>query len=1226
MLLTVILMVCLTGPSQAWGEDRVSLQLKWFHQFQFAGFYAAKEMGFYAEAGLDVDILEGGPGIKVQEIVAAGEAAFGVLGSELVLHRAKGMDVVALAPVIQHSIRAVIARKDHGIATPHDLLGKRMMLNKNELPEFAAMFLNEGIDITTLPILAKDKTANRKFISGEIDAVNGSIANQPYLFRNRQIPYTLIRPVNYGIDFYGDTLFTTEAFLKKNKEMVAEFVAASLKGWEFAFANPGQMADIILRRYAAKKSRDHLMFEQAKLREITHPDLVEIGHNNPERWHHIVSTYQKLGLVPSSFTLKGFLYSDYIGVEAVWIQRMFWFLGSAGLLFALIFLWNFRLRRTVRRVSAEIIQSRENLKITLDSIGDAVIATDREGRVKRMNPVAEKLTGWTLKEAGNKEITEIFSIIHSKTRQPADNPVDRVLKEGKILGLANHTALVSRDGTEYQISDSGAPIRDDQGRITGVVMVFRDMTEEYKVLERIKYNEKRFRSYLESAPYGIFIADGQGRIMEVNPRLCGITGISEHLLTGKQLGDIMDPGYSGGLTADTLLTQAQAEGESHGEAAILTPSGQTRLCEVNLAGLERDRLLGFVHDISRRKAAEDQVAGLARFPGENPHPVLRVEPDGRIIYANSGSRDLLDYWGTKIGDLVPGQWKERITAALDRRKKIRVEEVYGDICLSLVITPIPDLTYVNIYGMDISDQHRTRQLLKKSEEKYRDLVEGTADLITSVNASGKFTFTNQISEQILGISPEEAKGRFAFDFIHPDDRDATQEWFRECISRRLPESSFENRQVNTKTGEEFFMLWTCNFHYCTDGSFKSVNSVARDITDRKRLEAEKEAAEASLRQASKMEAVGTIAGGIAHDFNNVLGIIIGNTELALEDLPEWMISRENLHEIKTAALRASEVVRQLLSFSRKADQVKKVIHLQPVITESMSLLRSSIPTSVDFDVHMDPDAGPVKADPTQIHQVIINLSTNASHAMEKNGGTLAIRLSQVHLNQGDTTRFDSIPPGNYAMLSISDSGHGIDGVTLTKIFDPYFTTKEVGKGTGMGLSVVMGIVRSHNGAITVDSRPGSGTTVTIVFPSVEDQPIPEDATEQAAPTGTGRILLVDDEPAILTLTKNQLSSIGYEVETQENPLEALEAIRSEPARFDLLITDMTMPHMTGDQLIHDVRRINPDLPVLLCTGYSEKIDLERARELGMDGYLEKPIVKTELARQIKTIMGQDDAQ
>lgn len=1225
-ILTRALLVTLTGfflggaalsPALGTEAGRVRLQLKWFHQFQFAGYYAAKEMGYYAREGLDVHILEGGPGKKVQDIVTRGGAEFGVLGSELVLHRARGMDVVVVAPIIQHSIRTLIARKDRGIATPHDLMGKNVMLNKNELAEFTAMFFKEGIDPRTIYIHAKDTAAISRFIRGEIDAINGSIANQPFLLRENQVPFTLIRPVHYGIDFYGDTLFTTAAFLKKNKRRVAAFLRATTKGWQFAFDHPEAAADIILDHYVTKKSKPHLMFEQARLREIIHPNLVQIGHNNPKRWDHIVMTYKQLGLLPDAFTTEGLFYRDYIGTEAVWVKRMLWAAGMAVALFSLVFLWNFRLKRVVRKATAEIIESRENLKTTLDSIGDAVIATDRSGRVTRMNPVAEALTGWTFSRARGRDIAEVFRIIHSQTRKPALNPVSRVLKEGETVGPANHTALISRDGTEYQISDSGAPIRDHQGRITGVVMVFRDMTEEYSVQERIRRNEKRLRSYLESAPYGIFITDGRGRIREINTALGRTARIKPGEFTGKPLSSLLE----GGLEPEAVLSRALSEGTFHGESVVLTPSGPGPVCEIDLVKLDNDRLLGFVNDISRRKTAEAQADNLAKFPEENPHPVLRVDPEGRIVYANPGSRDLLEFWEADVGSRVPGTWKRRIAEAFRYNTKILVEEIYGDICMSLVITPFSDLSHVNIYGMDVTEQHRTRQLLKKSEEKYRELVEGTNDLITIVSHRWEFIFVNKVAAGILGIPPEEAIGRSALDFVHPDDRVPARAWFNRSLDQKAPSGTIENRQVNSRTGEVFHMLWTCNFHYGADGALKTVNSVARDITDRKRLEAEREIAEANLRQASKMEAVGNIAGGIAHDFNNVLGIIVGNTELALEDIPEWMVSRKYLKEIKTASLRATEVVRQLLSFSRKSEQVKKVIRLQPVIRESIALLRSSIPASVEFKVKIDPDTGPVRADATQIHQILINLCTNASHAMDEESGMLTIRLARVELDSDRAKHLDDIVPGSFARLTITDTGHGIDPATLTKIFDPYFTTKEVGKGTGMGLAVVLGIVKSHNGAITVDSQLDRGTAFNIFLPLADGAAATEDDPDQSVPTGSGRILLVDDEPALLILGRNQLESVGYQVETREDPLDALAAVRSAPDRFDLLITDMTMPHLNGNQLIEKVRAVAPGLPVLLCSGFSDRIDHSRSREVGIDGYIEKPFRKNRLARAVSHILG-----
>ena len=344
---------------------KITLQLKWYHQFQFAGYYAAKEKGFYEDVGLDVEIREGGSKLNVQNKVISGKADFGVLGSELLFLRSKGLRIVALAPIMQHSIRTIIARKDKNIASPHDLFGKKIMLNKNELPEFQAMFRNEGVNIETLNILNKNKTANYKFISGQIDAMNGSLANQPFIFEKSGTPFNLIRPVNYGIDFYGDTLFTTQDKVENNPKLILAFMNASFKGWKYAFANPDELIDIIINKYHSQNSKDHLAFEQKQLRNLIHPDLVEIGHNNPERWGHIKETYQKLGMISRDFSLDGFLYKDYHQPFSVWINRLLMMIGFILVFSILIFLYNVQLRKNVRKITREIHESREYLKITL---------------------------------------------------------------------------------------------------------------------------------------------------------------------------------------------------------------------------------------------------------------------------------------------------------------------------------------------------------------------------------------------------------------------------------------------------------------------------------------------------------------------------------------------------------------------------------------------------------------------------------------------------------------------------------------------------------------------------------------------------------------------------------------------------------------------------------------------------------------------------------------------
>lgn len=1190
--------------------DRVRLQLKWFHQFQFAGYYAAKEKGVYAAAGLDVEILEGGPTVNVLADVTGGKAEFGVLGAELAYHRIQGKDVVALAPILQHSIRTIIARADRGIASPHDLPGKTLMLNKSELPEFAAMFLNEGMGMNRLTVLAKDRTANGKFIRGDIDAMNGSIANQPFLFSRENVPYNLIRPINYGIDFYGDTLFTTSELLRKNPEMVDRFLKASLEGWRYAFDNPGEMVDLILAAYSRKKTRAHLMFEQERLRGLSHPDLVEIGHNNPQRWAHVLKTYKRLGLVPETADLDGFVYQDYLDGDGWWVKWLLWGLVLGAVLFCVGAFWNMRLRQAVRKMTRTITESGERIRITLDAIGDAVIATDGTGRIERMNPVAEKLTGWRLEEARGKLLEEVFRIINVKTGLTAENPVKKVLEEGHIVGLANHTALLSKDGSRHQIADSGAPIFDENNKISGVVLVFRDMTEEYAAQERIRENEQKFRSYMHNAPYGIFVLDREGRILEVNQAMGRILGSDPGSLPGRSVGDLF-PGQEG--EGQLSASRALDAGRSHGILSLDVKDRDTKICEVDMVRLSRDRVLGFANDITRRRAVEARAIELAKFPSENPNPVLRVDPDGVILYANRGSRLLLGSWQTAIGGNVPPVWKERVADTILKQRPVLFEENAGSVCLSLVVTPVEPQGFANIYGMDITEQHRTRDLLKKSEEKYRELVEGSDDLIISVKASGVVRFVNRIAGKYLGVSPEEAQGISLFSFVHREDRQATKTWFDGCVSGGLAAGTYENRLVSMKTGEVFHVLWTCNFHYDRSGRLKMVNAVARNITDRKQLEAEKQAAEDHLKQALKMEAVGNIAGGIAHDFNNIMGIIIGNVELAMEAVPQWNPARQNLDEIRVAGLRASEVVKQLLSFSRKSDHYKKVMTLQPIIKESVSLLRASIPTSIEIRLDIDRETGPIEADPTQIHQILINLCTNAAHAMDAQGGILSIRLGEKDLDAEGAAGFDHLPPGRYARLTISDTGQGIDPDIVSKIFDPYFTTKKVGKGTGMGLAVVHGIVKSTGGGIRVDSEPGRGSAFHLLFPLTRARVQPEEEEENLTPTGSGRILLVDDEASLLKLGRRQLESLGYRVEIRQDPLDALSAIASDPSGFDLVITDMTMPRMTGDQLVEKVLEIRPDLPVVLCTGYSSKINRERSRDLGVSGYVEKPFNRNQLA-------------
>ncbi|RZB36760.1 MAG: hypothetical protein SRB2_01839 [Desulfobacteraceae bacterium Eth-SRB2] len=374
-----------------------------------------------------------------------------------------------------------------------------------------------------------------------------------------------------------------------------------------------------------------------------------------------------------------------------------------------------------------------------------------------------------------------------------------------------------------------------------------------------------------------------------------------------------------------------------------------------------------------------------------------------------------------------------------------------------------------------------------------------------------------------------------------------------------------------------------------------------------------------LYQSRKIESIGTMAGGIAHDINNILGIILGNTELAMDDVPEYTPVRLNLEEVKTASLRGKDVVRQLLSFARKTNQERKPVKINPIVTEALKLLRSSIPTSIEIRSNIPSDSAIVLADPTQINQIMINLCTNAAHAMEEDSGVLEINLNRMTLDESTAQSYE-LSPGGYVKLTVNDTGHGIDPEIKDRIFDPYFTTREVGKGSGMGLSMVHGIVMTHDGAITVDSEVGKGTTFNVFLPMVEREFVPEIIVDEDLPAGNEKLLLVDDEESIVKMGHQRLERLGYKIESTTSSIEALELFRSKPDQFDLVITDLTMPKMTGDRLLKKIRNIRSDIPIILCTGFSEKMDKDKAKELGATGYLEKPHDKRELAKMVREVL------
>ncbi len=408
-----------------------------------------------------------------------------------------------------------------------------------------------------------------------------------------------------------------------------------------------------------------------------------------------------------------------------------------------------------------------------------------------------------------------------------------------------------------------------------------------------------------------------------------------------------------------------------------------------------------------------------------------------------------------------------------------------------------------------------------------------------------------------------------------------------------------------------------------DGLIDYIIVVSADITEHKKAEKKNSVLESQLQQSQKMESIGTLAGGIAHDFNNILFPVFGYLEMILEDIPKDDPMRDNLEEIFNGAQRARDLVKQILTFSRQSDHELKPLKTQLVIREALKLLRSSIPSTIKMNENINKGCGLVMADPTHIHQIVMNLCTNAFHAMEESGGKLNVTLDEIQLTIDDL-KSPAMAPGPHICLMVSDTGHGMEQHIIDRIFDPYFTTKPTGKGTGLGLAVIHGIVKDYGGHINIYSEPGKGSEFKIYLPVIQtSKTIVKTENDSPLQKGNERVLLVDDENSIVQLEKKMLERLGYQVTVRINSLYALELFRDKPDNFDLVITDMTMPNLTGDKLAGELIKIRPEIPIILCTGFSETMSEAKAAYLGIKGFLLKPIVTKDLSQKIREVLDEN---
>jgi len=511
--------------------------------------------------------------------------------------------------------------------------------------------------------------------------------------------------------------------------------------------------------------------------------------------------------------------------------------------------------------------------------------------------------------------------------------------------------------------------------------------------------------------------------------------------------------------------------------------------------------------------------------------------------------------------------------------------------------------------IEIKERKQTEKLLHSSKEQWEKTFNAMNDAVTIQDSDMRILQANKATLEFFQLKEEDVIGKYCYELFQKQDFPC-QECPQNEAARKL--QTYASTMHYPKLGKSALVTFSPAMD--ENGELEHFVHTAKDITQQKKLENE-------LIQAHKMEAIGTLAGGIAHDFNNILAAILGYSEMVKDDLPVGSHTRNDINQVISAADRAKELVRQILTFSRKGVETSEPLQLELIIKDTLKLVRASLPTTVEIQESITPDCGSILANSTNIHQVLVNLCTNAFHAMKEEQGIITVKLAPLELTRREVMHETGVSEGSFVELTVRDNGCGMDKNTISRIFEPYFTTKEVGKGTGMGLALIHGIVQSCGGFIKIKSDLGRGTAFHVYFPAITEKSVAvQGGQAKSFPGGDERIMAVDDEKIIASMYQGTLSRLGYTVTTYNSSEEALEVFRSSPDSFDLIITDQTMPNLSGTELTRKILQIRKKIPVILCTGYSTMVSEEKATEVGVDRFVMKPVSRSDLATVVREVL------